>query len=222
MTQLMATTFPKEIDEIYSSHEFMKDIDKTYFCHCILPGAIGCALSHISILKDAYDSGYETIWVMEDDIEVLQNPHLLSTLIDDLDNLVGKGNWDVLFTDYDYRIGVLEYLPAAGAQKRPDMDCSIEARYNDRYVKRVPINEIFHKVPARFGTSSMIIRRSGIKKLLEWSLTRNIYLPYDLENYLPEGIQRYGLSFDIVTNMLNSLSDIGAPSYLNPRGPLCH
>lgn len=65
---------------------------------------------------------------------------------------------------------------------------------------------------ARFGTASMIIRRSGIIKLLEFALTHHIYLPYDLENYLPDGIQRYGLTEDIVTNMLNPISDIGCES----------
>ena len=81
--------------------------------------------------------------------------------------------------------------------------------------KHPQINDHFRKIAARFGTTSMIIRRSGIIKLLEFSKNQNIYLPYDLENYFPEGIQRYGLTFDLVTNMLNSLSDIGAPDYLN-------
>lgn len=30
-------------------------------------------LSHLSVLKDALDSGYETIWVMEDDIHIIQD-----------------------------------------------------------------------------------------------------------------------------------------------------
>ena len=61
--------------------EKMSGIGKSYFGFKSL-GALGCALSHISILQDAYDSGYETIWVMEDDIEILQNPHKISDLID--------------------------------------------------------------------------------------------------------------------------------------------
>jgi GR25 family glycosyltransferase involved in LPS biosynthesis len=217
MTPLMATVYPTEIEEKIPSHEFMKEYGKTYFVHCLPLGAIGCSLSHISILQDAYDSGYETIWVMEDDIEVLHDPHVLSDLIDELDQTVGRDNWDVLFTDFDYRIGVEQYLPAYGAQKRPDMDCRPEARFSDKYVKKMQINEHFFKIAARFGTASMIIRRSGIKKLLEFSKAHQIFLPYDLENYLPEGIQRYGLSYDLVTNMLNPLSDIGQPDYLNPK-----
>jgi hypothetical protein len=58
----------------------------------------------------------------------------------------------------------------------------------------------------------MIIRRSGIKKLLEFSINNKIFLPYDLENYLIEDLKRYSFTFDVVTNMLNSLSDIGCPT----------
>ena len=215
MTPLLATTFVEIEGSKLQSHEFMSEYGQTYFAHCMPLGAIGCSLSHISILQDAYEAGYETIWVMEDDIEVLDNPHKLSVLIDELDALVGPDNWDVLFTDHDYRTGINQYLAASGAQKRPDMDCSISERHSEKYTNNTQVNGHFRKVAARFGTCSMIIRRSGIIKLLEFALTRNIYLPYDLENYLPEGIQRYGLTSDLVTNMLNSLSDIGLPDYQN-------
>lgn len=133
MTPLLATTFVEIEGSKIQSHEFMSEYGKTYFAHCMPLGAIGCALSHISVLQDAYEAGYETIWVMEDDIEVLDNPHKLSDFIDELDGLVGTGNWDVLFTDYDYRIGIEQYLPASGAKKRPDMDCSLTERYSEKY-----------------------------------------------------------------------------------------
>ena len=215
MTPLLSSIYV-EIDGVkIQSHQFMTEYGTTYYRHCMTLGAIGCALSHISILKDAYKSGYETIWVMEDDIEVIEDPNRLSDLIDELDSLVGADNWDVLFTDFDYRIGINKYLPANGACKRPDMDCSFAERYSDKYTNFQQINEHFRKLPARFGTASMIIRRSGINKLLKFSTTRNIYMPYDLENNLPEGIKRYGLTFDVVTNMLNPLSDIGTPDYKN-------
>lgn len=217
MTPLLATTYPdlQEDGKKIQSHEYMKHYGKTYFVHCLALGAIGCSLSHISVLQDAYDSGYETIWVMEDDIEVLGNPHMISDLISELDALVGYENWDMLFTDRDYRCGINQYIPAYGAAKRPDMDCSPTARYTDAYTQTIQVNDRFRKIAARFGTASMIIRRSGIIKLLDFWKTRNIFLPCDLENYLPPGIQRYGLTFDLVTNMLNSLSDIGKPGYLN-------
>src|SRR5207237_6605093 len=96
----------------------MAEGGKTYFVHCMALGAIGCSLSHISVLQDAYDSGYETIWVMEDDVEVLDDPHRLSDLVSELDTLVGPDRWDVLFTDVDYRIGVRRHLQASAGGKR--------------------------------------------------------------------------------------------------------
>jgi GR25 family glycosyltransferase involved in LPS biosynthesis len=212
MEQLLATAYPIELqgDPI---HEYMTQIGRSYFVHGMAKGTIGCSLSHISILKDAWDSNYETIWVMEDDIIVLQDPHRLSDLIDQLDALVGKDNWDVLFTDQDYRLSEGEYLIASGAAERPDMDCSLEARYSSRYTSKCQISPDFQKISARFATHSMIIRRSGIKKLLDWSLTHHIFLPYDLENYLPEGINRYALIDDVVSNLLNAITDNAQPLY---------
>jgi GR25 family glycosyltransferase involved in LPS biosynthesis len=212
MTPLLGTAYPMGLGFRIASHEFMTEFGKTYFCHCMPPGAIGCALSHISVLKDAWDSGYETIWVMEDDIEAIGDPNRISYLIDELDSLVGKEQWDVLLTDKDWRAGVDKYVQASGAQKRPDMNCSSEERYSNKYTTNKVISQNFKQVSARFGTHSMIIRRSGIKKLLEFSVQRKIYLPYDMENYLPPGIKRYSFTFDLITNMLNPESDIGADS----------
>lgn len=212
MTQLMATTYLEEAEGL-PSHEYMSKVGRTYFCHCTPKGAIGCCLSHISILQDAYDSGYETIWVMEDDIEVVRNPHILSDLIDRLDALVGKGKWDVLFTDPDYRGPDGKPQPAYGAAKRPDLDCSPKERASEKYCVQKDISQDFKKMGARFGTCSMIIRRSGIIKLLEYAKKHKVYLPYDLDNYLAPGLNRYAVRYEIVTNMLHSLSDIGSAFY---------
>lgn len=212
MTPLMATTYPVEAGG-RPSHEFMTEFGKAYFCHCMARGTIGCALSHISVLQDAWDSNYETIWVMEDDIEVLVDPRILCDLIDRLDQTVGKDNWDVLLTDKDYRTARDVHLKAAGAPKRPDMDCSLEARYQEKYIVNRQISQDFSRVSARFGAHSMIIRRSGIKKLLEYSKAHLIFMPYDLENHLADGLNRYATVCDIVTNMIGSLSDNGVAGY---------
>ena len=81
-------------------------------------GEIGIALSHLSVLQDAYDSGYETIWVMEDDIKIVSDPNMLSELIGELDVLLGKGNWDILFTDQDIRNAKAKYFPSNSTDKR--------------------------------------------------------------------------------------------------------
>ena len=79
--------------------------DRTYFGPSNARGTIGIVLSHLSVLQDALDSGYDTIWVMEDDIQIIRNPRKLSKLIAKLDALVGKNGWDVLYTDQDSKNG---------------------------------------------------------------------------------------------------------------------
>lgn len=209
MTALLATTYPSEVDEVIPSHELTTESGKSYFMHCMAPGAIGCVLSHLSVLQDAWDSGYETIWVLEDDVEVLADPNTISDLLIELDMLVGADGWDVLFTDVDYRTGVEEYLRASGAAKRPDCDCSQVGRVAPAFTTTTRISDNLRKVAARFGSTSMVIRRSGIAKLLDFYKAGGIYGPYDLDNLLPDGIRRYGLTFDLVTNMLSSISDNG-------------
>jgi len=213
MDRLVASAYPIEAGGLVS-HEYMSVFGRTYFVHCMARGTIGIAMSHISVLKDAYYSGYNRIWVMEDDIAVIKDPRMIPDLIDELDTLVGKDNWDVLFTDQDYRSGQDIYVPAQGAAKRPDLDNSIQERLSDKYVKTEIINDHFKKIGARFGATSMIINRSGIVKLYQFALKHQIYLPYDMDNYLVPGIRRYGLRYNVVTNCLNALTDNALPGYL--------
>ncbi|MBS0628279.1 MAG: glycosyltransferase family 25 protein, partial [Verrucomicrobia bacterium] len=133
------------------SHEQVSIIGKKYFCHCMSRGAIGIVLSHLSILQDAYDSGYQTIWVMEDDIKLIQNPHNLSSLIKKLDQLVGKGGWDILFTDQDTKNQNGDYVPCKGYALRPNFTPINPARFAER--KAVGP---FTKTGARYGAYSMI------------------------------------------------------------------
>jgi len=79
----------------YVSNEIMKEEGIAYYCHCLSRGAIGCLLSHLSVLQDAYDSGYNTAWIMEDDIKVISNPHELSYFLDVLNQQ--NPDWDVFF-----------------------------------------------------------------------------------------------------------------------------
>jgi GR25 family glycosyltransferase involved in LPS biosynthesis len=184
------------------------------FSHCISRGAIGICLSHISILQDAWDAGYETIWVMEDDVVCNGDPRSLSKLIKALDKSVGKDNWDVFFTDRDTRGKDGVSVPAYGSAARPDMDCSFEGRYRKEFTEREDIDSNFSRISSRFGAYSMVIRRSGIKKLLEFAKSHDLYLPYDMDNYLELSLNRYSLRYDFITNDLEALTDNGKKNYL--------
>jgi GR25 family glycosyltransferase involved in LPS biosynthesis len=193
-------------------------VGRTYFCDTLARGPIGIALSHLSILQDAYQSGYNTIWVMEDDIDVHNNPHLLSHLIDELDALVGKDGWDILFTDQDYKNERGEYVPCSSHHWRPDFVPSNP----EKFALKVDLNSLFRQIGARYGTHSMVVRRSGMKKLLDFYREHQIYLPYDMDFIFPEELRFVTLKKDLISNLTDAISDNGAPNYLNKEEVISH
>lgn len=205
---MMATTYvPQENGEPIQQHEIMQVPGRTYFVHCMGRGTIGIALSHLSILKDAYDSGYQTIWVMEDDVEVLLDPRVLSDLIEKLDKLVGKKNWDVLFTDIDFRDRSGNHVPCKGYAPRPNFN----PRNQNKFAKRAIISSDFSRIGARYGAHSMIIRRSGMRKILNFTRQYSIFLPYDMDFIFPSKIKLYCLNYDVVSQLTHAISDNGNP-----------
>jgi GR25 family glycosyltransferase involved in LPS biosynthesis len=191
-------------------HELIDLIPRNYFCHCLSRGAMGCLLSHLSVLQDAYRSGYETIWVLEDDIEIIRDPHLLPELINKLDAQVGKENWDVLYTDQDTKNGNGVYVPCLGYAWRPNFYPPDPYKF----MKRVDVSEDFRRIGARYGTYSMIIRRSGVEKILNFFKRYKLFLPYDLDLIFAKDIQLYNLRDEVVSTLPRAASDNGAPNYL--------
>ncbi len=207
---ILGTCYPLD-SRFEPSHEIIQNYGQSYFCHCMSRGAVGICLSHISVLQDAFDSGYETIWVMEDDIEVLLDPRTIPNVIEKLDHLVGRENWDMLFTDRDMRDSSGNYTTTYWAGKRPDF---LGFSTND-FTKKTMVSPDFYEVGARSGATSMIIRRSGIQKLLQYFKAHQIFFPYDMEYIFPRGIKLYTVAEDIVSNLPKAPSDNGGPNYLN-------
>jgi GR25 family glycosyltransferase involved in LPS biosynthesis len=204
MKKMKGTTYLTE--DRKPTYETLQEGKKGYFRHKMSWGMVGCLLSHLSILQDAYDSGYSTIWVMEDDIVVIRDPRQIPDLIDRLDKKVGKHGWDILFTDRDFRNSEGKYERCKGWSPRPNFKPSNPERFKDSYL----IDKTFRRIGARFGTHSMILRRSGIKKILEFIKTYQPFNPYDLDMYLPDDMRMYSVNRDIVGNEPSELSDTKA------------
>lgn len=203
----LGTVFRHVDGKEYKSNEIMNEEGVSYFCHSMSRGAIGCIMSHLSVLQDAYDSGYETIWVLEDDICVERDPHELSTLIEDLDRLAP--GWDVLFTDPEIKGGNGQLVYCGGILPRP----YFQSQPLWYYSQRAYLNDDLMKMGIRYGSHSMIIRRCGVEKLLDFYKTYKIFFPYDMDYFLPPGIRMYGCRRDIVTVPGGGISDNGSPNY---------
>lgn len=200
MKPMLATYYPLEGGGVPANE--ITTPGRAYFNIGMPLGAIGILLSHFSILYDAYQSGFKTIWVMEDDIEVLDNPRKISHYIEELDGLVGASNWDILFTDRDYKNAAGEYVPCKAYAERPNLT------YNpDNLLLNEPVSIHFRKIGARYGAHSMIVRRSGMKKLIDFIEKYGAYMPYDMDYIFPENIHFYCLENDLVSNLPNGLSD---------------
>lgn len=65
----------------------------------------------------------------------------------------------------------------------------------------------------RYGAYSLIIRRSGIEKILNYFKTYRIYLPYDMDFWLAPDLKMYAVNKDIVTHLIGAATDNGEPNY---------
>lgn len=157
------------------SPETKKDLNVDHLPYWVRDGRLGCLLSHLSVLTDAYESGYETIWVMEDDICVMRNPRLISQLIQQLDQIVD--DWDILYTDIESKDASGRFLYPRAVFPRPNIKQKDAGSYNC-YRK---INHLFVEVGMRYGCYSMILRRSGIEKILRYFSENGFFYPLDNE-----------------------------------------
>ncbi|MCI5051967.1 MAG: glycosyltransferase family 25 protein [Simkaniaceae bacterium] len=189
-------------------HGLMTVHGYTYLCHCMSRGAVGICLSHLSVLQHAFDNGYKTIWVMEDDIHVLRDPRILSKYIDELNRV--NPNWDILFTDRDTRNNRNEHVPCLGYAIRPNFHVADPGKF----ARRNRVSKNLRYIGNRYGAYSMIVSRRGMQKLLNFFKTYKLFLPYDMDFAFPPGISFYTVVNDVVTTTLNAPSDNGGPNYL--------
>ncbi len=157
-------------------------------------GTIGCSLSHFSVLYDALISGYQTIWVMEDDIDILKDPNVLSSLVEELYSLDPK--WDLLYTDYD--CVMMDKTKSIEAQIpwmwRPDMPFFNLAQL----FGKEPLGSFF-RIGSRMRAHSIIYSRSGIEKILAFYQEHGNFLPYDNEVAMIPEIRMYVVRDSVVS-----------------------
>lgn len=150
------------------------------------PGALGCLLSHVSVLKDAYDREFSLIWIMEDDAEILENPTSLVPIISDLFTI--DPEWDLFYTN--------KGCEGWWINSRPDQ----ESHSLEYYLTRENCNEDIMRIRSRIGTYSMILTRNGIKKLLDYFVSRPIWSPIDVDMHDATGLREYLSRKDIVSH----------------------
>lgn len=193
--------------------EWIFRVGQYYFCHHITRGTIGIVLSHLSLLQDAIERDYRTIWIMEDDIEVHEDPKIMESIVEELDALT-QGQWDILFTDPDTKDKEGRYVPCYSTTKRPNFPPT-EGKI---IYKKAPISSNLCAIGARFGAYSYIIKRSGIEKILDFYNRYAIFHPYDIDIFMIPGLRVFTTRRDIVSTIPTAISDNAEPNFEKEAG----
>lgn len=188
--------------------EIIQEDGTSYFTWGLARGPVGIVLSHVSVLQDAYNSGYQTIWVMEDDVEAIEDPRQIPQLLKKLDQLVP--DWDIFFTDVDTKDADGIHICCRAFATRPNVPIPPFSTFIDKFHA---IGEGFYRTGMRYGAYSMIIRRSAMKKILNYYKTYGIFLPYDMDYWLCPDLKMYHFERDLVSHRAGAHSDNNQPRY---------
>ena len=194
--------------EAVSGWELSKHDLKFFYLNCIFPnqtkfskspGMIGCYLSHLSILKDALESNYEKIWILEDDVRVA---HGFKTYIEEaLDELENQGQpFDVLYTDLNSRFlekdGSITYYTFENCLPK-GFKRGITSFFREKESRFEKVN----RIQRRLGAYSVILSRQGIKKILDYFENHKLEYAYDVDiNFIQDKIF-YQTKIDVVSTL---------------------
>ena len=157
-------------------------------------GHIGCFLSHLSIMKDAYERNFDVVWVMEDDVEFLDDVDEIPRLLSELSRL--DPYWDIFYTDTDSKDAQGKHIQSLMLAPRPDQPL----RSLDFYLKRELISPDIMKIGQRFGMYSVLISKRGLKKLIEYFSHVYLWSPIDIDIHYIPGIRQYSSTSDVVSH----------------------
>ena len=159
-------------------------------------GQIGVLLSHLSVIEDAYVNDYDSIWILEDDVEFLVDPSEVDECIQSLD-LVDP-EWEIFYTDTGSRYkrpdGVVEYY-SFEQNFGGKFDLSLITSPKFKKFK----NEKFHRIQHRLGAYSMILSRRGIEKIREYFQLNKMKYAYDVDLNFYLDKRMYQSNIDLVT-----------------------
>lgn len=156
----------------------------------LYPGVIGCFLSHLSIYKDALERDFETVWICEDDIKMVQPPQLIPQLLEELNEI--DPYWDLFYTD--------RLTTGMGIQyPRPN-----QPLYIPQYKL---ISPQIAQIHGRYGSHSIVISRRGLIKLNHYFSHVYLWSPIDVDIHYIPGLREYQSLEDVVTALFDGLSD---------------
>lgn len=174
-------------------------------------GPCGALLSHLSVILNAKEKAFSTIWVLEDDIEFLKEPkELIPNLIREIDSI--DPEWDIVYTDTNSRMHNeknehIGYYISHNILPRPDRP----HKPKPYYFQRKKISNTFTRIYSRFGVYSMIVSKRGVRKIFNYFRQSFLFSHYDIDIHYIPGIRQYATNHDWITNTSMFSSDATFP-----------
>ena len=153
-------------------------------------------LSHLSILRHAIEKDYDVIWILEDDVVFVENPKVLDSLIEELDQI--DPDWEFLYTDISSRFvredGEIEWFSFEQNFGKNFDYALITSEYYEPYE-----DDDIESIQYRLGAYSMILSKKGIRKLYDYFMNNRMRHAYDVDLNFCEDKHMYQTKRDIVT-----------------------
>lgn len=178
-------------------------------------GEIGCILSHYWLIKYAYENALDAIWIIEDDVDVVKDPHCIDELIEELNEQ--HPEWDMLHTNkLFYRNSNTDSKKIRGkeANNFSDWIFLLHGKASKRrspkvypqvyYKRSLPCSNTLKKITGRGGLQSYILSKKGIEKLYRYYRSLKWLFPIDIEVNFAPNLQLYSPTFDIVTQWFSA------------------
>jgi len=154
-------------------------------------------LSHLSIYRYCLNQGIENALVIESRASLKQDPTLLDSILEGLNQHLDKKSksWDLFYTDVDYHDQETGEVILPRLEKIP--------------INRRRVTGEASKIYARYGCTAYVISSSGMQKILDYYDQKWNDRPFDQTLFKVPHLRVYGVNQDIITNRYS----INRPSY---------
>jgi hypothetical protein len=172
------------------------------------------SLNFLNVIKNAHEMNYAMIWIVDGAIQIVSDPNQIPVKIDSLNKLIGKDQWDILYTDndtHDYSL-YQGFNDFESDLKGLDLSWFWRPDHLPDFKKlssRTVVSQDFIKIGSRMRTHSLIINKTGLEKIMTYYASHGCFNPLDHEIAMIPNIQLYALRNNLVTLHPSSLKKSG-------------
>ena len=174
----------------------MTNEDYRYFHPCMNKETISRNLDYVSIINDAYKSKYKVVWVMDDTIKIVKDPNCMEGYLVDLQEVDPR--WDILYTDPIEKVDSWPNETDSDMISRPDVELNFTKPEIDHEIG-LHISDKILQVYTRTKSSSFLVSKKGMRKLLSYYHKNHFFIPFSMEMPLIPGIKAYATNEPVVT-----------------------